>query len=247
MAKEVVQKVVRSTYDEVGLPTFQQTRFDNSQYLSRDSNLIGVADSSQMTFVVRLSTEAAMDAVDFDIFRLRHGSSGQPNVFNISKNSSNQINLSGYSESEVLLADILSPVNTLRSASGMVTIFITIDTSGSGICYVDDIPAAMSGPVNAGNFDFSMSSVDNITLFNDHTGADTVNITVQFVWAHFGGVLDITNQNVRDLFRSPYFLSSDGSGAGLAPQIYFQGEAAGWQSGVNLGSGGDFVMNGTVS
>ena len=69
---------------------------------------------------------------------------------------------------------------------------------------------------------------------------------VQFFWLD-NIYYDPSNAAFRAKFANPTLLGANGEGPGAIPKVFFTGNAAAWNSGVNKGSGGNFTMTGAVT
>ena len=223
---------------------FNPVTFSGSNnYLERTTGLLGVADTKELTVVMRLAMN--QDGGTQMLFRMADATSGQ--VVRFSRQAGNNFRFQAFNSSGGQALSLFSTTGTLLASEGMTTIFAAGDAANS-LLHVYKEAADMGGSTTINDEFINYTCAGGVLEHNigaSDGGASDLFADVEFLWMD-NVYYDITSAAVRSAWASPASLGPDGSGPGAQPLHYYTGDASVWNAGTNLGTGGDYIMNGAV-
>lgn len=214
---------------------FSAVTFDGTNdYLTRAAAVTGMADGKTFTFAARF--DPGGDATFRDIFRAGN--------FYIQLRSNNFVRVEAQSTVPALI--LRGEAGTITSAGGMVTLFCAVDMAKSTMqIYFDDVDKTPATPTIS---DVIMDLTHtNWGCMATNAGGSKFPADVEFLWLDTAYV-DISVQANRDKWLAANIGASGQGPTASTPLIYMTGNAAAWNDagGINLGSGGAFIMTGAV-
>ena len=140
------------------------------------------------------------------------------------------------------------PTNGITPERLLISIDTTAPDMAAGVvAYLGNTPLTPSNPTWAQGASFSLAQVDGLEMLALSAAGRFFHGVLDFAYIGFPSSLpDITQTSVRDGFQ--YLnMGTDGSGpTGEVPEVFLTG-VDNWNTGVNLGGGGDLIPNGTFT
>jgi len=129
---------------------------------------------------------------------------------------------------------------------------VSKDGSGSGRAWANGVELTPKTPWVLTPGDIDLSTITGWRIGRSFADSQDLNANLSFLWLAAGATPDYYITDPSKFYNSAVGqptdvdLGDDGSNPGVVPLIFFGGlqTAADWNAGTNLGTGGDFTMNG---
>lgn len=232
-------------YDAAKQPSYSVNAVDNNgaAYLTKSSALAGASDgkSGAISLWFRIDGTGATGVT----FSIQNSGSDR---FVIGIANGGQITVSGWNASGTKIMDFKS-FSTYSVSTTWHNLLIAWDlAAGTKYIYVDG--ASDLGTVTTFTNDSIEYSANGIGILAKSGGTVISDISISEIYINLSTSIDFSSSTNRQKFRDtngfPVSLGTDGSTpTGTAPVIYLNGTYLAF--GTNSGSGGNFIVNGTLS
>lgn len=224
----------------IGIPFPNGVAYDNSSYLSRTTDLTGLADSKVGTLSVWVRQNAGQDGVLGILYE--HGADAADRRFTLQKTTSDLIQLAAIQSGGRNSVTMTSSVTMDDHAWHHILCAWDAATAASCLLYIDGVDDTATLTRTNATIDYTRGEHCVGARYN---GTFTWDGDMAELWFDPTQALDLTDSAV-----VAKFLRSDGKPASLgatgqkptgsSPILYLKGGAARW--GTNYGTGGDVAI-----